>query len=222
MRRRYVRTAPQEESNSLLLMAAGALTGAAVGLFLGRRYRTMDAFLDDMRDRIGDLREVWDEQDELEDEDDRETLAMGADFDDIEEDDIEDDTDGDNEADDEDFDEELAAVTRQNGVSARARTAEERARRLEAQVLEAFRDDRVLSARSLEIAVVGEGVVELTGMVRTLEEIPRAAAVTRRVPGVSMVLNRIEVGTGGHVDTASVPREPAVATEPVAPPAPTA
>jgi hypothetical protein len=66
-----------------------------------------------------------------------------------------------------------------------------------------------LRSRAIEIAVVGDGVVELTGSVHAIEEISRAAAVVRKVPGVGMVLNRIEVRSPGHVDTASVPREPA-------------
>ncbi len=48
MRRRHVRTIREEERPTLLLMAAGAVAGAAAGLYLGRRYRSMDAFLEDM------------------------------------------------------------------------------------------------------------------------------------------------------------------------------
>ena len=72
---------------------------------------------------------------------------------------------------------------------------------------------RVLLEQAPEIAVVGDGVVELTGTVHAIDEISRAAAVVRGVPGVNMVLNRIEVRTGGSIDTASVPRDPASATE---------
>ena len=71
----------------------------------------------------------------------------------------------------------------------------------------------MLGTRNIEIAVVGDGVVELTGSVHAIDEISRAAAVVRGVPGVNMVLNRIEVRTGGSIDTASVPRDPASATE---------
>lgn len=222
MRRRYVRSVQQEEQQSLLLMAAGAIVGAAAGLYLGRRYRTLDAFLEDAREKIADFREVWAESDEIEDEDEVERFARGADvdeFDDIEEDDLEPDDLTDDEE-DEDFDAELASVGRENGSTESARTAEARARALESRVLDAFRSERVLGNRAIEIAVVGEGVVELTGTVRSLDEVPRAAAVARRVPGVSMVLNRVDVGTGGHIDTASVARDAGVPTEPAAPGAP--
>ena len=239
MRRRQVRTIREEERPTLLLMAAGAVAGAAAGLYLGRRYRTMDAFLEDMKDRFGALREIWysedlplsrrarlgadlledddiddeeleDEEDEIaDDEDEIEGAPFAAsDYDD----DYEDEEDEEEEVDeleDEDFDEELAAVSRDNGASEATRRAEDIARRLEERVLRALRDEDVLGSRSIEIAVVGDGVVELTGTVHTIEEISRAAALVRGVPGVSMVLNRIEVRTGGSIDTASVAREPA-------------
>lgn len=243
MRRRYVRTIQREEPASLLLMAAGAIAGAAAGLYLGRRYRTLDAFVEDMRDRFGSLREIWYDDDELED-DPRDRLAprkTRAELEDVEDDELEDheledddleddeleddELEGDELADDDLEDEleaDLAAVVRDNGMSDSARTAEARARALEQRVLEAFRGERVLAGRAIEIAVVGEGVVELTGTVHTLDEIPRAAAVARRVPGVAMVLNRVEVGTGGPIDTASVERAADIPAEPVPASKPTA
>src|SRR6185503_5661682 len=104
---------------------------------------------------------------------------------------------------------EIEAVGRENGVSDAERRAEDVARQLEERVLEELHDEPVLGTRSIEIAVVGDGVVELTGTVHAIDEISRAAAVVRGVPGVSMVLNRIEVRTGGSIDTASVARDPA-------------
>jgi hypothetical protein len=234
MRRQHVRTIREEERPTLLLMAAGAVAGAAAGLYLGRRYRSMDAFLTDMRDRFGALRDIWyeedvlsarraarlginvdDEIDEDEDEDDEE-------FDELYEEDLEPESlatselfDDDDEAEDEDeeledeFEDDLEAAARDNGASDVMRRSEEIARRLEERVLDALRDEPVLRTRSIEIAVVGDGVVELTGSVHAIEEISRAAALVRGVPGVNMVLNRIEVRTGGSIDTASVPRDPA-------------
>ena len=241
MRRRHVRTIREEERPTLLLMAAGAVAGAAAGLYLGRRYRSMDAFLEDVRDRFGALRDIWNEadlplsrrerlgidvvDDDIEEEDDDEE------FDELDEDDVEEapfatsdsyEDDDEEEVDDEeedvddyedDFDDEIEAVGRDNGVSEATRRAEDIARRLEARVLEELRSESVLGTRSIEIAVVGDGVVELTGSVHTIDEISRAAAVVRGVPGVNMVLNRIEVRTGGTIDTASVPRDPSSASE---------
>ena len=64
-RRSKVRTIREEERPTLLLMAAGAVAGAAAGLYLGRRYRSMDAFLEDVRDRFGSLRDLWNAAEEL-------------------------------------------------------------------------------------------------------------------------------------------------------------
>jgi hypothetical protein len=133
-------------------------------------------------DHFGDDDELDDFDDEFEDE-----------FDDLESD---------------EFEEELAAVARDNGVSESALRHEEVARRLEERVLSTVRDEPVLGQRSIEIAVVGDGVVELTGAVHAIEEVSRAAALVRGVPGVSMVLNRLEVRAGGTMDTASVARNP--------------
>jgi hypothetical protein len=236
MRRRHVRTIREEERPTLLLMAAGAVAGAAAGLYLGRRYRSMDAFLEDVRDRFGALRDIWNaedlplsrrarlgidvvDDDVEEDEDDEEfdeleedeldepPFATSESYDDDEEEDDEEEEDADDF--DDDFDDEIEAVGRDNGVSEASRRAEDIARRLEARVLEELRNESVLGGRSIEIAVVGDGVVELTGTVHAIDEISRAAAVVRGVPGVNMVLNRIEVRTGGSIDTASVPRDPA-------------
>ena len=238
MRRRHVRTIREEERPTLLLMAAGAVAGAAAGLYLGRRYRSMDAFLEDMRDRFGALRDIWysDELstsrrarlgiDLIDDDVDDEEEDVDEELDDIDDDELEEspyatsdsyeeddevDDDADDEDDDEfedDFDDEIEAVGRDNGVSEEMRRTEDAARRLEERVLEELHDEPVLGTRSIEIAVVGDGVVELTGTVHAIDEISRAAAVVRGVPGVSMVLNRIEVRTGGSIDTASVAREP--------------
>jgi hypothetical protein len=238
MRRRHVQTVREEERPTLLLMAAGAVAGAAAGLYLGRRYRSMDAFLADVRDRFEALKDIWYDEDlalesrqrrradiadiddeEEEDEDDLEEFdedefeagpyAPESLDDDDDDDDIDDDDDGDDALDDEDeFEEELAAVGRENGVTDASLRAEEKARQLESKVLRVLRDEPTLSMRSIELAVVGDGVIELTGRVNAIEEVSLAAALVRGVPGVSMVLNRLEVSSGGKMDTASVARDP--------------
>ena len=65
---------------------------------------------------------------------------------------------------------------------------------LEERVLEAFRNDPVLSERGIDIGSVGEATIELTGWVETPEESERATTITRGVPGVETVVNRIIVG----------------------------
>jgi hypothetical protein len=65
---------------------------------------------------------------------------------------------------------------------------------LEERVLEAFRNDPILSERGIDIGSVGEAAIELTGWVDTPEESERATTITRGVPGIETVVNRIIVG----------------------------
>jgi hypothetical protein len=65
---------------------------------------------------------------------------------------------------------------------------------LEERVLEAFRNDPILSERAIDIGSVGDGAIELTGRVDAAEESERATTITRGVPGVETVVNRIIVG----------------------------
>jgi hypothetical protein len=64
---------------------------------------------------------------------------------------------------------------------------------LEERVLEAFRNDPILSERAVDIGAVGEAIIELTGWVHSEDEAHHAVTVTRGVPGVDTVVNRLEV-----------------------------
>jgi hypothetical protein len=64
---------------------------------------------------------------------------------------------------------------------------------LEERVLEAFRNDPVLSERAVDIGAIGEGIIELTGWVHGHDEITHAMTITRGVPGVDTVVNRLTV-----------------------------
>ena len=64
---------------------------------------------------------------------------------------------------------------------------------LEERVLEAFRNDPVLSERAVDIGALGEGIIELTGWVHGTNEITHAMTVTRGVPDVETVVNRLTV-----------------------------
>jgi len=65
---------------------------------------------------------------------------------------------------------------------------------LEERVLEAFRNDPILSERAVDIGGLGEDSIELAGWVNTEEEAEHAVVLARGVPGVGTVVNRIAVG----------------------------
>jgi hypothetical protein len=71
---------------------------------------------------------------------------------------------------------------------------EERDEELEDRVLEAFRNDPVLSERAVDIGSLGPGVIELAGWVESEEESRHAVTLARGVPNVETVVNRITVG----------------------------
>ena len=64
---------------------------------------------------------------------------------------------------------------------------------LEERVLEAFRNDPILSERAVDIGAIGSGIIELTGWVQAEDETAHAVTVTRGVPGVVTVVNRLTV-----------------------------
>lgn len=64
---------------------------------------------------------------------------------------------------------------------------------LEERVLEAFRNDPILSERAVDIGAIGRGIIELTGWVHADEESDHAVTLTRGVPGVETVVNRLVV-----------------------------
>lgn len=71
---------------------------------------------------------------------------------------------------------------------------EEAQAELEERVLEAFRNDPILGDRAIDIGAIGEGVIELTGWVRTDDEADHAVTVARGTPGVETVVNRLMIG----------------------------
>jgi hypothetical protein len=64
---------------------------------------------------------------------------------------------------------------------------------LEERVLEAFRNDPILSERAIDIGALDEGIVELTGWVNAADEADQAVVITRGVPGVDTVVNRLAI-----------------------------
>lgn len=66
---------------------------------------------------------------------------------------------------------------------------------LEERVLEAFRNDPILSERAVDIGAVESGIIELTGTVNSEDEAHQAVVVARGVPGVDTVVNRLTIRT---------------------------
>ena len=64
---------------------------------------------------------------------------------------------------------------------------------LEERVLEAFRNDPILSERAVDIGAVEEQIIELTGWVNSDDEAHQAVAIARGVPGVETVVNRLAI-----------------------------
>ena len=71
---------------------------------------------------------------------------------------------------------------------------------LEERVLEAFRNDPILSERAVDIGAIGDGIIELTGWVHEPDEATHAVTITRGVPGVETVVNRLDVRLGGAAE----------------------
>ena len=68
---------------------------------------------------------------------------------------------------------------------------------LEERVLEAFRNDPILAERAVDIGAIGDGIIELTGWVHEPDESTHAVTITRGVPGVETVVNRLDVRLAG-------------------------
>jgi len=69
------------------------------------------------------------------------------------------------------------------------------AEELEERVLEAFRNDPILSERAVDIGAIEDGIIELTGWVNADDEADEAVVIARGVPGVETVVNRLAVRT---------------------------
>jgi hypothetical protein len=144
-------------------VAVGALAGLAAGVLLAQRYGGLSGLGARVRDRVAAARG------EERDGDQRPTGHDVPEYDDepLTAAGARDDDQGDDEMDE----------------------GEE----LEERVLEAFRNDPVLSERAVDIGAVGSAVIELSGWVHSEEESHHAVTVTRGVPGIDTVVNRLEV-----------------------------
>lgn len=64
---------------------------------------------------------------------------------------------------------------------------------LERDVRQSLRGDQTLSRRGVLVTEIGTGVVELSGMVESPDEMSAAVAAAQRVDGVATVVNRLAV-----------------------------
>jgi len=157
-----------EESNaaSALYVALGALAGFAAGVIVAQQYGGISGLTAKLRDRFGKLGSEADEDEEVQLNAHAHDHDYDGDGDDDEEDDFEDE-----------------------GDEGPLDATEE----LEERVLEAFRNDPILSERAIDIGAIDEGIVELTGWVNAEDESQTAVVVARGVPGVDTVVNRLAV-----------------------------
>jgi len=155
-----------EESNvaSALYVALGALAGFAAGVVVAQQYGGISGITSKIKSRIGHIRNGTSEEID-EDEDSQ----LGAHAHDHQYDD-----------DDEDYEDESDEPL-------------DATEELEERVLEAFRNDPILSERAIDIGAIDEGIVELTGWVNADDEAQQAVVVARGVPGVDTVVNRLSV-----------------------------
>lgn len=66
-------------------------------------------------------------------------------------------------------------------------------RSLEKRIVDTLRDDPIAGAQAIDVAAVGAGTVELSGMVETRKDARHAVEVVNDIPGVRAVLNRLEI-----------------------------
>jgi len=178
-----VRYSDEDDSGSPALgLMVGALAGFAVGVIVAQKMGGLSGIAERLRSRLGGARgalldpvagvaDLDDDVDDL-DVDDLDVDDLGDDN--LEDDDLDDIEDDDYAADgrDEDFESEL-----------------------EERVLEAFRNDPILCECAIDIGAVGDGIIELAGMVDLQKDADHAVTVARGVPDVETVINRILVGT---------------------------
>lgn len=175
-----VRYSDEDETGSPAIgLMVGALAGFAVGVLMAQKMGGLSGITERLRSEFGGLTRTRPDP----------VVGAGADddFDDLDDLDIDefDEIEDDDFAADDGRDEEFEAE-------------------LEERVLEAFRNDPILTECAIDIGSVGDGIIELAGMVDIEKDSVHAVTVARGVPGVETVINRILVGTEESViaDTA--------------------
>jgi len=154
----------ESTSSGILYLAVGALAGVATGILVAQRFGGLSGVTARVRERLAAARAEMEPSARYSDD------RFG------DEDDL---------LDADEMDELTAADL---GVGAAGADEE-----LEERVLEAFRNDPTMSERAVDIGAIGEGIIELTGWVQSEDEADHAVTLTRGVPGVETVVNRLAV-----------------------------
>ena len=174
-----VRYSDEDETGSPAIgLMVGALAGFAVGIMMAQKMGGFAGIAEKLRTQLGGV--APSRLDPLT------RSAADGDLDDFDDLDDIDDIDG---VEEDDFD-----YSEQDEYAAGARDEEFEAE-LEERVLEAFRNDPILCECAIDIGAVGDGIIELAGMVDLEKDSAHAVVVARGVPGVETVINRILVGT---------------------------
>ncbi len=152
-------------SHSSAFLVVGAIAGLAAGVLIAEKFGGFRGLTDRIKEKFGAAGDVFLGEGELDD-----------DFEDEEDD-----------ADDEDYEDDADDYSA--SYVAPIKGSEE----LEERVLEAYRNDPILSERAVDIGAIQEGIIELTGWVNAEDEAKQAVDVARGVPGVETVVNRLAV-----------------------------
>lgn len=156
----------------LLYLSIGAAVGIAAGIVLAQKYGGLSAITSRMSERLS--RHKLDEtEDASQDAEQRAARRERAHLEGYDAHDYAQDVDT---LEDQDHDEALTATEA-----------------LEERVLEAYRNDPILSERAIDIGALDIGIVELTGWVHSAAESKHAVTIARGTPGVETVLNRLAV-----------------------------
>jgi hypothetical protein len=168
-----------ESSFSVLWLAAGAAAGVAAGMYLAHRLGGLSGLTARVREMLGSSAPVAGGQDEEQDVEATQRAAHGHES-------------YDDELDDDDDDEEEAFVS-----------ADEE---LEERVLEVFSNDPILRERAVDIGAINPATIELTGHVFTAAESEHAMTIARGVPGVTTVVNRLNIRSDEQDEDAAAGR----------------
>jgi hypothetical protein len=154
----------ESTSSGVLYLAAGAIAGVAAGILVAQRFGGLSGVTARFRERLAAARAEMEPSARYSDD------RLGYDEDMLDADEMD-----------------------QLGVDDLGVGAAGADEQLEERVLTAFRNDPIMSERAVDIGAIGDGIIELTGWVQSDDESDHAVTLTRGVPGVDTVVNRLAV-----------------------------